>query len=218
MLARLSLIAMILILDVVVMHAQWSTDPMKSTIISNSGIGLSNQILANLGGGSIIVAWSIANSNGHGIYAQGVDRNGVVLWKINGVEVCVLNSNSAPSAVIPDTTGGAFIFWSDTRSGVSDIYMQRLNKYGLPHFVKNGIPVFDSAAHREYLSAIPDGAGGTMIIWQEYTRTLRTIRAQHLNADGKVLWAQPSVLAVREKLSQAAVTGMVDDGRGGLIV
>ncbi|MBK6291560.1 MAG: T9SS type A sorting domain-containing protein [Ignavibacteria bacterium] len=209
---------LILILDVVVIHAQWSTDPWKSTIISNTGINQSNQILANLVGGSILVAWSKDNSNGYDIYAQGVDRNGVALWKINGVEVCVLKSNNVPSAVIPDTIEGAFIFWSDTRTGVSDIYMQRLDKYGLPHFVKNGIPVFDSAAHRDYLRAIPDGAGGTMIVWQEYTRTLRTIRAQHLNADGRVLWAQSSVIAVRDVLSQAAVTGMVDDGSGGLIV
>lgn len=216
--ARLSLFALILILDVVVIHAQWSTDPWKSTIISNTGIDQSNQILTNLVGGSFIVAWSIDNSYGHDIYAQGVDRNGEVLWKINGVEVCALNSNNVPSAVILDTTGGAFIYWSDTRAGVSDIYMQRLNKYGLPRFVKNGIPVFDSAAHRDYLSAIPDGAGGTMMIWQEYTRTLRTIRAQHLNADGRVLWARSTVVAVRDVLSQAAVTGMVDDGSGGLIV
>ncbi len=221
MLARLSILALILIFDVMVLHAQWSTDPWKGTIISSTPGGQSNPVLTKVKGGNIVVAWSDSRSQDflskRDVYAQGVDSNGFVLWKYNGVEVCVANTEQLVQGVVPDAIGGAFVFWKDNRSGVWDIYMQRLDTIGLPIFAKDGIPVVTPAAYRFDFQVISDGFGGTFMIWKEQTNRSTSIIAQHINSDGNILWA-PGGVNTGLAFSSSTVLVPIVDGRGGIIV
>ena len=41
--------------------------------------------------------------------------------------------------IIPDGMGGAIIAWGDGRNGKNDIYVQRMDSYGVPQWTPNGV-------------------------------------------------------------------------------
>jgi hypothetical protein len=87
--------------------------------------------LVSDGAGGAIGAWYDYRSGSHtDMYAQRVSASGSVQWKANGLPVCTATNDQLYPTIASDGQGGAIIAWYDRRSGVYDIYAQRMTRQG----------------------------------------------------------------------------------------
>ena len=90
-----------------------------------------NPMLVTDGVGGAIAYWidfreDIGNTTEDAIYAQRIDANGKVLWKENGVPICVAKKEQISPQAISVGTGSAIVVWSDARGKDHDIYTHRV--------------------------------------------------------------------------------------------
>jgi hypothetical protein len=125
-----------------------------------------NPMIGADGGGGAIVAW--ADTRGvttPRVYAQRINASGVVQWAGDGVALTTVAGGQYPTAVVSDGAGGAIVSWSDYRSGISDVYAQRVEGHygywGQPE------PVLTTVAD------IPKDQGGKVAVnWEASGRDL----------------------------------------------
>ncbi len=141
------------------------------------------------GAGGAILAWNETYAAGDiDIYAQHVTAAGVPAWGTSGVGVCTLSDYQQQPTVASDGAGGAFIAWSDHRSGTSfDLYAQHLNGAGgvVSGWTAQGTAVCTVAGDQTLPRAASDGAGGFLVAWRD-TRGTNTnaIYSSRLTASG----------------------------------
>ncbi len=209
------LLASSLLLHPVVSHGQWIQDGE-----SISAWGTYNQdypTICSDGAGGVIITWEDARALGfYDIYAQRVSADGVVRWTSNGVPVCTATSNQYAPVIVSDGAGGAIIVWSDSRNGNLDVYAQRVNAAGVPQWAANGVLVCGSANQQYDQVAVSDGAGGAIIVWEDYRSGTSDIYGQRLNASGAAQWTANGVLVCGAANSQA-IPQVTSDGAGGAI-
>ena len=181
------------------------------------GIDIEYASIAHTGEGGVIVTWvdfrSFPDLN---IYAQRVDPSGAVKWVANGVPVCSAANFQMSVACVPDLDGGAIIAWADERSGVKDLYAQRIDSAGTVLWAADGVPVCTETDLQQRPYGISDGAGGAIISWED-NRTANggDIYLQKLDPSGAAQWTTNGVSATSEPSTEARI---VSDGEGGAIV
>jgi hypothetical protein len=119
-------------------HATWP--PNGAPVSTGSGNQFLMSIVSDDAAGAIIV-WEDTRSGGTDLYAQRVDASGAPLWAANGIPLCTAVGGQFTVAMIPDGSGGAIVAWLDYRSGLQDIYAQRVNAAGVTQWAANGVPV-----------------------------------------------------------------------------
>ena len=199
--------------------AAWSSHSRENTpVCTVSGQQSSLQIISDGAGGAIIV-WEDARNVHFDIFAQRVDAHGNVLWKKDGVSICSAPENQNRPRIVSDGAGGAIITWHDVRNGISnsDIYVQHIDADGNVQWTKDGIPVCAVANAQNSPCIATDGAGGAIIIWQDFRTNYADLCAQRINKNGELLWAKDGVLVCGTSGAQSAPV-VVDDGVGGVIV
>ena len=90
---------------------------------------ISDQILPSIisdGNGGAIIVWQDFRLFGWDIYAQKVNSSGEIEWTNNGIIISNAWSFQIVPQLIPHIDGGAIVVWQDTRSGVGDIYAERV--------------------------------------------------------------------------------------------
>ena len=199
--------------------AAWSSNTHENTAICTaSGQQSSLQIVSD-GAGGVIIAWEDTRNVHFDIYAQRVDAHGNVLWKKDGVSICSAPENQNRPRIVSDGAGGAIITWHDVRNGISnsDIYAQHIDADGNVQWTKDGIPVCAVANAQNSPCIATDGAGGAIIIWQDFRTNYADLYAQRINKNGESLWAKDGVLVCGTSGAQSAPVVVVD-GVGGVIV
>jgi hypothetical protein len=79
------------------------------------------------GSGGVLVAIKDGHTESTvNLFANRVDANGNNVWNQLGVQVSIANGSKSSLHLVPDGTGGAIFAWMDKRTGVSDIYGQRV--------------------------------------------------------------------------------------------
>jgi hypothetical protein len=78
------------------------------------------------GAGGAFIAWKDARDENADIYAQRLTASGVADWAPDGLLLCSAPGDQLSPALCPDGAGGALVAWEDQRSGVADIYAQRV--------------------------------------------------------------------------------------------
>ena len=180
-------------------------------------------IMTTDGGSGAIMVWSDQRGSSYSIYAQRVDANGNPLWTPNGVAIYTGTTvGSAWPRLTSDGTGGAIIFWADTRGGKS-LYAQRVNGSGQLLWSPNGVLITsnlyvtdDSGQYR----MVSDGSGGVIICWQDgrsFATNERNIYAQRIDTNGNLQWTATGV-AIVTATGRQANPRMDDDGAGGAII
>ena len=86
------------------------------------------------GAGGAIIAWRDSRNGTEDIYAQRVNASGVTQWGPSGAAICTANNLQGSTRIVLDGAGGAIFAWMDSRSINNNIYAQRLNGAGVPHF------------------------------------------------------------------------------------
>ena len=84
-------------------------------------------------------------------------------------------------------------------------------------WVENGVPVCTAAGSQDTIGMVPDGAGGSIIVWQDFRAGNWDIYAQRIDAWGRALWAANGV-SVCTSAGAQQYPQIVSDGQDGAIV
>lgn len=129
------------------------------------------------------------------------------------------NSQSSPVAV-SDGAGGMIVAWQDLRSGVTDIYAQRISAEGVALWAANGVAVCTASNEQVYPTIASDGLGGAVIAWHD-ERTpanIIDIYAQRISSGGIVQWTANGVPVCVTPEIQDVPQVITSTGGGAIIV
>lgn len=171
--------------------------------------------------GGAILTWQDYRSNIGlpDIYAQRVSSSGVMLWTANGVSVCNQAASQHAPRIVSDGNGGAFITWSDNRSGNYDIYTQRFGSAGAEQWTTNGVATCTMATDQLKPDICTDGADGVIITWSDFRSSVNfDIYAQRVGPSGAIVWAVDGVVMNNNVAYDQTDPKIVSDGLGGGII
>ena len=142
-------------------------------------------------------------------------------WSINPASntiVCSALNKQVDPRILEDGAGGAFIVWKDYRNSVPDVYVQRINQFGVVLWSLNGVGVCTDAADQSTPNICSDGQGGCIIAWSDWRSGIeRDLYAQRIDANGNVLWQLDGVV-VTNKPNREHNEKIASDGFGGAII
>jgi len=169
------------------------------------------------GVGGAIVTWYDYRGGFANIYVQRLNASGAPLWATDGVALST--AGALNPTIVSDGVGGAIIAWEDYRSGIPDIYAQRVNASGVRQWAANGVALCTAASDQSEPMVASDGAGGAIVTWYDRRALgLETdIYAQRVTASGTPAWA-PDGQAVCTAPFQQYNPTIVSDGAGGAIM
>jgi MYXO-CTERM domain-containing protein len=197
--------------------------------------GQMRPVLAPDGAGGAIVAWNDFRNGGvSDVYAQRVRADGTLAWTPDGVQVASADGAQFDPAIAQDGAGGAFVVWTDARTGYFAIHAQHLDATGARLWGIGGTQI--SPASDDGPNVTSDGAGGAIIAWNDYRNLPRDpsgvtlldrceIYAARVDGIGNALWAEGGVPVMEGVTAspnkflpgwQPSQVTMAPDGRGGL--
>ncbi len=207
-------------------------------IMSGAYIEQRPVVLPDGAGGVIVVAEAVAREGEHvgdwEILAQRVSSNGRLLWEDGERSVIVAASlwSERRPVVVPDGQGGAFVFYeahapADSEwAGDVDIHGQHISADGrlLWEDGEKSVQVAYAAALEQAPIAVPDGAGGSIVVFQvarregEYAGDWE-VYAQRVGPDGQLLWGDDEGSAlVADSTWLETMPVAIEDGEGGALV
>jgi hypothetical protein len=153
------------------------------------------------GSGGAFVAWQDEPAGSFArTYAQHLDAAGVVApgWPVDGLVVSPFpteagierptNFDAATlglSSIVSDGAGGAFVAWTDHRSGNADVYLQHLVADGIAGgWPADGLALSGAAGDQSLPTLAPDGSGGAFVAWEDRRFGEADVFAQHVLPDG----------------------------------
>jgi hypothetical protein len=111
-------------------------------------------------------------------------------WPAAGVPLISVASEIASSEMMPDGAGGAIVSWTDLRSSSdADVYAMRVLAGGTVDagWTADGVAVCAAAGDQTFPLMVPDGAGGAIVTWLDYTNQIDPqVHAARLLNDGTV--------------------------------
>lgn len=175
-------------------HAAWPTDPFGYGMPVSSGpADQTDPVAVDDGAGGAFVAWMDARAGNLDVFVQHLDSKGNALWTVNGVAVTTLPATQGLPQLVADGAGGVIVAWIDVRTGVYDLYAQRVNAAGTPVWTADGVPVCTATGNQERQVLASDGAGGVIVAWADGRGADTDIYAQRLSASGVAQWTANGV-------------------------
>lgn len=114
--------------------------------------------------------------------------------------------------------GGVVFVWSDTRTGVRDVWAQKYDANGDKVWPENGLLVNGEFSRQEDPVIIESGSGDVIIAWVDFrNEEAGDVYAQKISSDGELLWNSAGVpLCLFEEIQISL--NIVPDGNGGAYV
>jgi hypothetical protein len=170
------------------------------------------------GTGGVIVTWQDDRGATTDIYVQRISAAGAVQWAANGVALCTATGNQYIPTIVSDGAGGAIVTWEDARSGIRDIYAQRISAAGAVQWTANGVALCTATGVQGLPTIASDGAGGAIVSWQDLRGGVTNdIYAQRISAGGAVQWLANGV-ALCTATGEQQIPTITSDGAGGAVV
>ena len=220
-LVYLSFLLIIIIFNSTFLFAQWSGNPEVNTPICNAGFSQINQQIIPDNSGGAIIAWLDSRDGVNiAIYAQRISSEGFIQWQVDGVPVCTFPGGKVSLKIAPDTKGGAFLTWTDTRTDNGDIYAQRINSEGVIQWSSDGVPIciIASGLQQHQPGIVTDGAGGAIISWEDQRSTGYDMYAQRIDSMGTTLWTTNGVAITDITGGNCVSSNIIADGLGGAFI
>lgn len=193
---------------------QWTSDGVP--ISTAAGSQQHPQIISD-GAGGAIITWQDDRDGNLDIYAQRMNRDGVMQWAVDGIAVAAGGHSEFSPQIVSDGVGGAILAWQDDRNGKIDVYAQRVDANGAVQWAAGGVAVSTAATNKFFFRLIPDGAGGAVLVWQDDRGGDWDLYAQRINRNGAVRWSADGV-AVSIAANTQGAPQLVWDGAGGAII
>lgn len=170
---------------------QWAHD----RLINESSGKVDQQVaaVATFADGEYVVAWQDWRSGAAALYLQRLTPAGYSVWPVHvqATTVATASGQLAPDlAVMGDDT---MLVWSDDRSGVARLYVQRFDKNGNREWSLDQ-PInhpADATVAQLNPAVTSDQQGRVFVVWEEISTAQRQLVLQQLGANGTPLWRQP---------------------------
>ncbi|MHA1271102.1 MAG: hypothetical protein ACTSPY_15015 [Candidatus Helarchaeota archaeon] len=139
-----------------------------------------NPMICSDGNGGAIVVWETNQATtGIDLFTRRVLSNGTAIWDQYGYIIVDKPNSQNVFSVLSDGIGGAYIVWVDYRSEV-DIYAQHINNECKITWDDSGIPICNYVLNQLNPSAICDGNGNMIIVWEDKRRGSSDIFGQSI--------------------------------------
>ncbi|NHJ26382.1 MAG: hypothetical protein EAX89_17520, partial [Candidatus Lokiarchaeota archaeon] len=142
-------------------------------------------------------------------------------WQLNGIPICIEDSDQNQLQICEDGKGGTIIVWIDQRSGTNgeDIYAQRIDSKGNILWTPNGTVICDFSGDQRAPQLCSDGMGGAIITWLDLRpgSTDQDIYAQRINSTGSIQW-DPDGVVISNALEYQSYPQIISDGVNGAII
>jgi len=162
-------------------------------------------------GGAIIVWEDYRGGSDFDIYAHRISSDGIPSWN-PGVVAVSTATNSQLNPVVVGDYGQAIIAWEDYRSGVSNIYAQKIDGMGVPSWIIDGKVLAGPSTQNQLNPDIaPDGSGGAVVVWQETDGVNYYVKAQRVDSAGGFPWGLLGIV-VSSGLAPKEFPKTVNDG------
>jgi Secretion system C-terminal sorting domain len=178
-----------------VSNAQWVQNTAVNTPICTAiGIQSEPKIIPDGVGGAYIVWKDFRNFNSPDAFLQRINKEGVSLWIVDGLNVCVNQEDQSTPNICSDGEYGVIASWSDFRNTTDrNIYAQRIDSNGIIQWNFNGVVVTNKSVREYNEEIISDGAGGAIIAWEQGSNNIYDIWAQRIDASGTPMWASGGI-------------------------
>ena len=195
-------------------QALWGTNGLQ--LCGAPGVQM-RPAIAEDGQGGAYVVWEDYRGTAANIYAQHVSAAGTVSWAANGVRAATTNGARYAPTVAAAAGGGLLVAWEENRSGTEyDIHAQYMNASGALQWGNGGSAVCAVTGFQSQLGGVADGAGGLLLVWQDFRNGGADIFAQNITTAG-VAWTNGGV-AICTSPGAQQWPRPVPDGQGGMIV
>ncbi len=172
------------------------------------------------GNGGATLTWlDLRNGSYYQLFAQHVDRFGIPTATRGGVQISTANTEnlSVPPATVSDGSTGIFVAWSEAATlGAWRVHVQWFSG-DVPMWGAGGVTVCTTAAVQSSPSLVRDGAGGVIVVWQDYRGGNADLYAQRVSAAGVRVWAAGGVPVCTRSNNQTQQR-MISDGANGAII
>jgi hypothetical protein len=169
------------------------------------------------GGGGAIITWQVGPGlSGYDIYAGRINSLGQLQWS---TPVSTAISHQMGPIIVSDSSGGAIIAWSDTRSqgDPRNIYAQSVGADATKRWAEDGLAICTASGYQFLNGIVSDGAGGAIIAWYDYrSGTSYDVYAQRISQHGWG-WTANGV-ATSTASGDQENSAVVSDGSGGAII
>ena len=167
------------------------------------------------GQAGVIATWSDGRVPQWDLYAQRITPIGAA-WTANGAVVAATTGFQGSPSLVSDGDGGAFIAWSDSRTAIGAVFAQRMSRFGVPLWAANGVPVSVGIGAQDP-AVVPDGSGGSIVVFLDFRNPSLSVYAQRLNASGAAQWTTNGVPVTTAPDAQNYFK-VASDGAGSAIV
>ena len=219
------LLTVIPILAATTAYAAWPTTPSGVLVSSAPPRSPGFPLAVQDSCGGIICAWMDTIPGASTIDVQRIDYAGQPRWVLNGFPVNPPEVGAIDFAIAPDTSGGAFVAFTDHRiaGDTTDVYLQHVLSSGAidPAWPPGGVAVATLAAIQNQPRVVADGHGGALVAWLDYRGNVDfapDIFAQRISPSGAAMWVANGVPVVQQQRYQGPPMDLVADGAGGLYI
>ena len=121
---------------------------------------------------------------------------GASQWTAGGVVLSNVDAFRERAHLVSDGASGAIAAWSDARSGINDIYAQRVNNAGTLQWGAGGMAVCTATSWQWLSGLAADGSGGAVLSWSDERNGFADVYAQRVNSAGTAQWTANGVQVV----------------------
>lgn len=197
-------------------NVKWT--PGGTPVCSDTNYQYNPRVVTDLNYGAYVV-WGDRRSGADDVYAQRIDSSGAAQWTTDGIPLCSAASHQQQIRAAADGFGCALATWQDIRNGYWEIYTQKVDAEGDKRWGGDGTMVSGNPSASSYDPEIaPDGFGGAVVAWQEYTvGPGELLKVQRISSISARLWdaAGVTICDVGVGIGEYEI---VSDGEGGAIV
>jgi len=177
----------------------WTTNGKK--LHSNIQEESRPKIIADGFGGAIII-WQSSAVNSVYLYAQKINKDGLIRWGADGLRVSTEHGKVSPYNLVTDNNGGAIISCVKriVNNGHHHIALQRIDSSGAKVWSDTSDIIINNAwGIHDRTSMLSDGNGGAYLAWADNRIAGFNIYMQHIKADSTSSWTQNGILISDEK-------------------
>lgn len=184
----------------------------KGLRISNSEDAVSEYSVAVNASGEAFISYVAKEPELNGEYkieVQKVLSSGTLLFNQGEKLVYKSRGRKMMTSLVPDDSGGVFVFWIEMQNGRSMLWGQHVNKSDQKTWGADGLsshekPLIISNISQDVVSFVAKKAFNKMIYvaWQTLIYRSKDIYHQLISYDGKTLWERGGRLATAQRGSQ----------------